>query len=151
MYSSGALTLGNNNLTTFNKIFARKQTPHFSIFGSTTLGITQPGTPYTSSLFQNTSNIISRSFVIGIEKPILGGNLELTYSQPLSIISGTTQLNQHNLSLTSSYQEQDLGLCFSKTNKTSSLSIQALYIQNRYNINNSNTFGGILTYKKHFK
>jgi hypothetical protein len=146
-YSSGAFTLGRNNTTTFIKTKVEQ-----NIFGSTSfigafaLGKTNVGEQSSLSLFNNFSPIVSRSFVIGVKsRAFSGGNFELTYSQPLAIISGSLAFDSANgtqkISLIPTKQEQNYGISFTKETKKTRTSIQAAYILNQNNLNVKPTFG----------
>jgi hypothetical protein len=146
-YSSGAFTLGRNNTTTFIKTKVEQ-----NIFGSTSfigafaLGKTNVGEQLSLSLFNNFSPIVSRSFVVGVKsRAFSGGNFELTYSQPLAIISGSLAFDSANgtqkISLIPTKQEQNYGISFTKETKKTRTSIQAAYILNQNNLNVKPTFG----------
>ncbi len=151
-YSAGALSLGQNNSTIFAKIKATKSLfDGINFIGAFTIGRTTTQNPVGTSLFDGFSPIISRSFVAGLNAEMFGGKLEFTYSQPLAILSGSTVFNgveRQTISFKTTNFEQDFGLSFGRSSKNASISLQALYIQNRGNINNNNTFGGVLRVSK---
>ena len=150
-YSSGALSLGQNNSTIFNKIKTTKNLfGNTNFIGAISFGQTTTN-PDSTSLFSDISPIISRSFVAGLNTQFFGGNLEFTYSQPLVILGGGSVfngLNKQFISFKTTDFEQDFGVAFQKSSQNSSFSLQMLYIQNRGNINSQNTFGGVLRFTK---
>jgi hypothetical protein len=152
-YSSGALSLGQNNSTFFSKIKTTKNLfGNTNFIGAISFGQTTTN-PDSKSFFSDISPIISRSFVAGLNTKFFGGNLEFTYSQPLAILGGGgvfNGLNRQFISFKTTSFEEDFGIAFQKSSQNSSFSLQMLYIQNRGNINSQNTFGGVLRFTKQF-
>ena len=150
-YSSGALSLGQNNSTFFSKIKTTKNLfGNTNFIGAISFGQTTAN-PDSASLFSDISPIISRSFVAGLNTKFFGGNLEFTYSQPIAILGGGgvfNGLNRQFISFKTTSFEEDFGISFQKSSQNSSFSLQMLYIQNRGNINSQNTFGGVLRFTK---
>ncbi|MFT4968149.1 MAG: hypothetical protein ACI9CD_001176, partial [Candidatus Deianiraeaceae bacterium] len=146
-YSSGAFSFGENNTTAFAKVkLVRKLFGETSMIGAVTLGRTNVGTTGISSLFSNFTPILSRSFVTGLQTRAFGGMLTMTYSNPIGIISGTTQFedangNVRNISLRSTKQEQDYGVSFARETKNGTISFQGAYILNQNNLDVKPTLG----------
>jgi hypothetical protein len=153
-YSSGAFTLGRNNTTTFIKTKVEHNIfRNTSLIGAFALGKTNVGEQSSSSLFNNFSPIVSRSFVVGVKSRAFGGgNFELTYSRPLAIIAGSLAFDSANgtqkISLIPTKQEQNYGIAFTKETKKTRASVQAVYILNQNNLNVKPTFGMFTTLSK---
>ena len=150
-YSSGALSLGQNNTTAFAKTkVVQNIFGNLSLIGSFSIGQTQVGNN-DGSLFAGVSSIVSRSLLTGIRlERFFGGNAEFTYTQPLANISGGATFIGTNGNMLISFVptaiEQDFGVSYSKTKENVRVSFQAAYMLNRNNIANVRpTVGFFLT------
>lgn len=152
-YSSGAFSFGNNNTTTFIKTKGLfKITGNIGLFGAFSIGQTQMG-QNADSLISNVSNIASRALLAGIRfDKFFGGNLELTYSQPLKSISGNANFLTSNgnamINLVPIAKQQDFGISFTKQSRDASVSLQGVYTLNRNNVITPPSFGAFITARK---
>jgi hypothetical protein len=93
--SSGALALGNSSSTYYGAVAGKyKIDEHLSLMANYNVGVTKVQDS-SSSLFSDTSKIVSDSFSVGMEYKNLAQDndkLQVSLSQPLRVMSGSSNL-----------------------------------------------------------